>query len=265
MFINTRGFDQYFEVIGEGVPLLCLPAFPFSHVLYREQRSLADIAQIILPDYRGTGHSSFTEGPYTMEMLADDMVAVLDALQIEQAMVLGVSMGVYVGFALYAAYPDRFRGFIIADSRAEADSAETAKRREETVSALRSEGTIYLRERVNDLFSGSAKRENPTLIAEMQALVMAENAHGLAEITRGMALRADRRELLSKIVTPTLVICGEEDTVSPAAGMKAMAEQIANAQFKLLPAAGHLSPLENPLDFNKLLRDFILAQTAKIS
>lgn len=265
LIINTRGYEQYFEVIGNGVPLLCLPAFPFSHVLYREQRSLADIAQLILPDYRGTGHSAFTEGPYLMELLAEDMVAVLDSLQIEQAIVLGVSMGAYVAFALYRAFPERFSALIIADSRAEADSALTAQRREETVQALRNEGTIYLRERINDLFAESTKRENPTLVAEMQTLVMAENANGLAEITRGMALRPDSRELLSKIAAPTLIICGEEDTVSPVSGMQVMAQQINNAQFQLLPAAGHLSPLENPYDFNHVLREFIMRQQINIS
>ena len=257
MIIESRGFAQYVEVIGTGIPLLCLPAFPFSHIMYREQRELADSAQLILPDYRGTGRSSYTEGPYTMELLADDMLAILDALHIERAVVFGASMGIYVAFALYAAHPERFRGFVIADSRAEADTPDTAARREKTVQALRNEGTSFLRERVSDLFAATTRRENPALLEAMQQAALEEHASGLAEITRGMALRVDRRALLPRISTPTIVICGEEDTVSPPEGMRVMAAAIPNAAFHLIPKAGHLSPLEQPALINGILREFM--------
>lgn len=257
MQLTIGELEMYYEITGEGTPLLCLPAFPFDHRMWRAQRPLDDIAQRILPDYRGTGASSLTPGPYTMDLLADDMLALLDHLRIDRVVVMGVSMGVYTAFALYAKAPERFRGFIIADTRAEADSAETAARRMRTVEGLRAEGTAFLRERVNDLFAATTRREHPELVEEMQAVALSQHPEGLAQITIGMALRPDRTDMLTQILTPTLVLCGEEDTVSPASGMLTMANLIPGSRFYLIPRAGHLSPLEHPAAVNLRIRDFL--------
>ena len=257
MILDINGVDIYYEVEGDGIPLLCLPAFPFDGRMWREQRSLRDVARVIVPDYRGTGRSAVTEGPYTMELLAADMFGLLDHLRIDRAVVMGVSMGVYAAFAMYAADPGRFRGFIIADSRVEADNPQTVERRKKTVEGLLSEGTGILRDRVNDLFAATTRRERPELVEEMQALAMSQSPRGLAEETLGMALRPDRTDLLPCIQVPTLVLCGEEDTVSPCDGMKALAARIPGARFHTIPRAGHLAPLEHPAAVNAIVREFL--------
>jgi len=257
MLLDIDGASLYYETVGSGIPLLCLPAFPFDGRLWREQRSLADIARLIIPDLRGVGRSSVTGGPYTMELMAEDMFSLLDHLRIDRAVVMGVSMGVYVAFAMYAANPKRFHGFVIADTRAEADSPETVERRKKTVDGLLSQGTGILHDRVNDLFATTTRRERPELVEEMQAMVREMNPRGLAEQTLGMALRPDRTGLLPCIQAPALVLCGEEDTVSPCDGMRQMAARISGARFHTIAHAGHLSPLEHPAAFNALVREFL--------
>ncbi len=258
MIARLNDVEQYYDDLGAGVPLLCLPAFPFDGRMYREQRALAEVARVIVPDYRGTGRSGATTGTSTMERLADDMFALLDVLGVERAVVLGVSMGDYVAFAMYRRDPSRFRGFIIADTRVEADSPATTERRRQTVEGLRRDGTGMLRDRVNDLFSAEARRDNPTLVAEQQAQALAANAEGLALITLGMAERADSTDVLPRITVPTMLICGEGDTVSPPDGMRAMAAQIpGHPPLHIIPGAGHLSPLEQPAAFNALVREFL--------
>jgi len=257
MIVEINGAGIYYETEGEGIPLLCLSAFPFDGRMWREQRSLRDVAQLIVPDFRGTGRSSVTEGPYTMELLAEDMFSLLDSLQIDRAVVMGVSMGVYAAFAMYAADPKRFRGFVIADTRAEADNPQTVERRKKTVEGLMSEGTGILRDRVDDLFAATTRRERPELVEEMQAVALSQNPRGLAEETLGMALRPDRTSMLGCIQVPTLVLCGEEDTVSPCDGMRQLASRIPGARFHTIPAAGHLAPLEQPTAVNALVREFL--------
>jgi len=253
---NLRLF--YTDTGGRGVPLLCLPPFPFDHRLWREQRPLTDVARLILPDLRGTGESSITQGPYTMELHAVDMFHVLDDLKIEQAVVMGASMGAYVAFAMYARRPERIKGLIITDSRAEADTPEQAERRRMTVEGLRAEGTGAIVSRVNDLFAATTRAERPALVEEFQKMTAKMDPEGLAQTTLGMAMRADYTELLGEIEVPTLVLCGEEDTVSPPDGMRHMAEQIPGAEeFHIIPAAGHLAPLEQPDVFNGYVRDFL--------
>jgi len=257
MTIDINGFSLYYEEVGSGVPVLCLPPFPFDHRIWRNQQALEDAAWLIMPDLRGTGQSSVTGGPYLMELLANDQFALLDLLGIDQVVVMGVSMGVYVAFAMYAARPERIRALVLADSRPQADNTEQAERRRRTVEQLRTEGTGMLRDRVNDLFAETTRRERPQLVEEMQREAQGQPAEGLAQISLGMAERPDRMELLSRITAPTQVICGEEDKVSPPEVMIDMANQIPYARFALIPRAGHLAPLEQPEAFNEVVREFL--------
>jgi 3-oxoadipate enol-lactonase len=257
MRVALNGYGQFFETIGHRIPLLCLPPFPFDHTFYREQFPLHDSARLILPDYRGTGRSELTPGPYTMDLLAGDMCALLDHLKVPHAVVLGSSMGVYVALAMYALAPERVLGLVLADSRAEADTPEMAERRQHTVAGLRAQGPKVLGERVQDLFGATTRRRAPDLVQAMQSDILRHPAEGLAQLTLGLARRPDRNPLLPGIKVPTAVVCGEEDTVSPPAVMRTMAEAIPGAVFQLIPQAGHLSPLEQPALFNQLVRDFL--------
>lgn len=256
MFLS-RDCRLHYEDIGSGIPLLCLPPFPFDSGIWRNQHSLQDVARLILPDLRGTGKSEQGSLPVTMELLAEDMLALLDALHIASAVVMGVSMGAYVAFAMYAKDAYRFRGLVLADTRAEADSPETAERRRRTVEGLRTQGAGILRERVNDLFAAASLREQPELVESMQQNTARENPEGLAQLTLAMAARLDRVALLPRITVPTLVLCGEDDKPSPPDGMRAMAAQIPDAEFHLIPQAGHLSPLEQPEIFNRYVREYL--------
>lgn len=257
MYLQIGDFKMYYEETGEGIPVLCLPPFPFDHRIWRCQQVLGDSARLIRPDLRGTGKSSLTDGPYTMELLASDMLALLDHLRLERAVVMGVSMGVYVAFALAASHAERLCGLILADSRAQADSPETAERRRRTVEDLRREGTAMLRDRVNDLLAASTLRDRPELVEELQREAREQPPEGLAQITLGMAARPERVTLLPHITLPTLVVCGEEDRVSPPEGMREMAALIPGAGFRLIPRAGHLSPREQPDAFNLAVREFL--------
>jgi len=257
MRFTHKGAELFYDDIGDGTPVLCLSAFPFDHRMWHEQHTLTNVARLLLPDYRGIGCSTSTDEPYTMELLADDMAELFDHAGIECAVLLGDSMGVYVAFALLERHPERIRGLIISDSRAEADTPEQAARRAHTAEGLRVQGVTVLRSRIDDLFAATTKRERPALVEAMQTQVEEMNAEGLAWLTMGMALRPDRRAMLPTIQTPILLLCGEEDTVSPPQGMQEMAKAIPNATFHLIPGAGHLAPLENPAVFNTYVREFL--------
>jgi pimeloyl-ACP methyl ester carboxylesterase len=257
MHFTHSNAELYYEDLGHGVPLLCLAPFPFDGRLFREQHRLDDVARLLIPDYRGTGRSTVTEGPYTMDLLAEDMVGLLDHLGIAEAVVMGVSVGCYVAFSLFANHRKRVKALILADTRAEADTPEQAERRRKTVEGLRAEGPSILRSRVNDLFAATTRETCPTLVEEMQRQAMEQPAEGLAQLTLGMAERPDRTALLPQIGLPTLVLCGEQDTVSPPDGMRALADAIPGASFHLIPDAGHLSPLEQPQRVNAAIREFL--------
>lgn len=257
MHVNINGRDIYYQDLGTGLPVVCLPPFPFDHTFYQGQHELRDTFRLIFPDYRGVGRSGYTLGPYSMQMLAEDLLDLFDQLKLQQAVVMGVSLGVYVALALYALAPARVRGLILADSRSESDTPELSKKRTLTADALLAKGTEVLLTRVAALFGKTTHAERPALVKIMQARVANASPHGLAQLTLGMAERPDRGSLLPEIKVPTLVVCGAEDTVSPPAGMQQLAERIPNADFGLVAQAGHLAPLEQPDHFNRLVRGFL--------
>lgn len=257
MDLVLDGLTLHYEMLGHGTPLLCLSAFPFGGVMWREQHLLADDARLIIPDYRGVGQSSVTAGPSTMDLLADDMFALLDHLETAQATVMGVSMGGYVALAMYRRRPERIAGLVLADTRAEGDTPPTQERRRQTAEGLRAQGVAVLRDRVDDLFAETTRRVHPALVAEAQDWLTAQSPEGLAHLTLGMALRADQTALLPTIDVPTVLICGEEDRVSPPESMRHMAAAIPGARFYLVSKAGHLAPLEHPAAFNRIVREFL--------
>ncbi len=257
MRVHLNGHEQYFETLGHRHPLLCLPPFPFDHNFFHGQTPLQDAARLILPDLRGTGLTELTPGPYTMDLLAEDMLAVLDQMGIPRAVVVGVSLGGYVALAMVAKAPERVQGLVLADTRADADTPEMAERRRATVAALGALGPQALNDRVRDLFGATTRRKSPDLVEAMQADVLRQPAEGLVQLTLGLAQRPDRSALLPRIKVPTWVICGEEDTVSPPALMEPIARAVPGAEFHLIPQAGHLTPLEQPVIFNQLVRDFL--------
>lgn len=256
MFWTSRGAKFYFTVQGQGQPLLCLPPFPCDHAFYARQSPLAGAARLVGVDYPGTGRSA-DAGPITLELLAQDLLALLDALEAERAVVLGVSLGGYAALALYALAPERVAGLILADTRSEADMPEQVRQRAQTADRLLTEGPGVLTERVSQLFGASTRQEHPDWVATLQDQVSRERGKGLAELTLAMGRRPDRTPLLSAIRCPVLVVCGAEDTVSPPAGMERMAAAIPGAAFHVIPRAGHLSPLEQPEAFNRLAGAFL--------
>lgn len=258
MYWTSRGSKFYFTVQGQGQAVLCLPPFPFNHAFYSRQSDLADAARLVAVDYPGTGRSADT-GALSLELLAQDLVALLDALELDQTVLLGVSLGGYAALAMYALAPERVAGLILADTRSEADSPEQARQREQTADRLLTEGPGILKDRVSQLFGASTRRDHPEWVAGLQDQVGRERGQGLAELTLAMGRRPDRTPLLAGIRRPTLVVCGAEDTVTPPAGMEQLAAAIPQAVFRLLPKAGHLSPLEQPEAFNQAVREYLRA------
>ncbi len=258
-FATIDGIRLGYDVRGQGIPVLWIHGFPLGRWLWDPQvGALADVARSIAMDLRGFGGSSAPQGPYTMETYADDLRRLLDALGIEQAVLVGLSMGGYVAFAFYAAYPDRVRALILADTRHQADTPEGRASRYALIERIRLEGTPAAVEAfLPRLFGATTQRERPELMETLRRKMQANPAAGLIGALQAMAERPDRTALLPAIRVPTLVIVGEEDAVTPPEVARQMAEGIPHARLVVIPHAGHLSNVEAPEAFNEAVRDFL--------
>lgn len=251
-----------FQVLdrGHGMPVVMVHGFPLDHSMWDAQ--IAQLSQrwrVVAPDMRGFGGSQVTPGTVTMQQMADDLAAILDESAIDAPIVLcGLSMGGYVALAFWRKYAARLRGLVLCDTRAAADTPEAAAGRLQTVERLFAEGNAPLADAMlPKLFAAATLEKHPNVSAIERQKILGADPQGLAAALRGMAKRHDFRGELAHIALPTLVIVGQHDAISPVDEMRSIAGAIPEAEFVIVPEAGHMAPLENPDGFNEAIEQFL--------
>jgi pimeloyl-ACP methyl ester carboxylesterase len=192
-----------------------------------------------------------------MERIADDALGLLDHAGLSQVVVCGVSMGGYAALAFARRHPERLRGLILADTRAGADSPEARAGRSQLAERIRREGAAIAAEMLPRLLGATTRRQRPELAAELRGWIAASPPGGLCDGLAGLAARADSTPELGRIRVPTLVVCGEEDEVTPPEESRRLAAAIPEARLELIPEAGHLASLERPEAFNRIAAAFL--------
>ena len=256
---RVRGIEMAYEDEGRGAPVVLLHGFPLDRSMWREQaRHLSGTWRVVTPDLRGQGGSALGDGPATMDKMAEDVVALLDTLNINRAVLGGLSMGGYVAFEFYRRFPERVRALVLADTRPQADTDEGRRTREETAQRVLKEGVAPLADMMlPKLLSAGTRERGAEVVALVRAMVLKAKPEGAAAALRGMALRRDQTDLLPSIDVPTLVVVGGEDSVTPPSDAEAMAAKIGGSRLAVIEGAGHLSNVERPEEFNRALGDFL--------
>ena len=242
-----------------GVPILFVHGFPLDHEQWRPQLERLTAWRCIAPDLRGVKGGAAPAGGYSMGGYAADLAAELDAAGVESAICCGLSMGGYVLFELLRRYPQRVRGLILCDTKAEPDTPEGKAGRDELARVAEREGAAAIAERLlPKLLGPSTRAQRPRVVEVVRAMAARVQVAGLVGALAAMRDRPDSVPLLEEIRVPTLVLGGSEDEISPAAGMRAMALRIRGARYVEVPEAGHLAPLERPELVNGALEEFLL-------
>lgn len=258
---GLNGIRMHWRETGSGEPVVFLHAFPLSGGMWDAQLSALPFGwRGIAPDLRGFGRSTAgPAGPHTMELLADDVVALLDHLGLTQAVFCGLSMGGYVGFALLRKHPGRVRALILANTRASADSPEGRLGRIELAAKVRAQGTrAVVDAMLPKLLSDHATAGKPGLVSEVQQLMMSNQPENVARALEGMAERPAADDLFSAVQVPVLVIHSDDDAIIPTGDAQIMARGMRGARLQMVHDAGHLSNLEHPAVFSSYLSDFLL-------
>ena len=248
------------EVRGEGAAVLFVHGFPLDRTMWRHQVAALGRWKRIAPDLRGVGASTAPAEGYSMTRYADDLVAVLDALGVRQTAVCGLSMGGYIVFELLRRHPDRVKAIILADTRAEADSAEAKRARDELAALALAQGQDAVAARLlPKLLGRSTHSAQPEVVGQVREMIRRVSVPGMVGALRAMRDRFDSTETLRAVLVPTLVLVGSEDQIVTPAAAQAMATRVPGAHFAIIPAAGHLPPLEQPLATGRVLTDFLEA------
>lgn len=253
------GVRLAWDDVGQGLPVVLLHAFPLNRRMWERQREeLGGRYRIITPDFRGHGESEAAAEDSTMERLAENVRGLLDALSVERVVLGGLSMGGYVAFSFYRRYAARVAALVLADTRAGADTEEGRRGRTELAAVAEKDGSGAVAERMlPKLLGPSTQKSRPEVVAAAREMILSTSPAGIARALRGMAARPDSFDLLPRIDCPTLVLVGEEDVLTPPAEAEMLAKAIPGAKLAIIPGAGHLSNLEQPERFNRLLAGFL--------
>jgi 3-oxoadipate enol-lactonase len=244
---------------GTGTPIVLLHAFPLNRTMWAPQLDpFSARFRTIAVDLRGHGGSRLSHIPYALEDLATDLKNLLDHLNIQEAIFVGLSMGGYILMAFYRLYADRVQALVFADTRAQADTADGRAGRFEMIRTAQTQGAAAIADlMIPRLLSAHTIQTNPALVGTVRAMIVGNSVETIVADLRAMAERPDSIPLLAKIARPTLVLVGALDQGTPPSDARFMAERIPNAHLAVLPDAGHVSNLENPQEFNQAVISFL--------
>ncbi len=251
-----------YDDAGAGAALVLLHAFPLARAQWRPQvEALQADYRVIAPDLRGFGGTSPFGAAPSVEVMADDVAALLDALRVDGPVVLGgLSMGGYVALAFARRHAGRLRGLLLADTKAEPDTAEAKANRDKTIDFARSHTSADVaRQMLPKLLGGRTQAERPEAADEVLRIASAQTTSAVIDALGALRDRPDAVPGLGHIRVPTLVIVGAEDALTPPDVAKALASAIPHARLTVLDGAGHLSNLERPEEFNEAAREFLRA------
>lgn len=254
--VEVNGVRLAYDDVGEGPAILFIHGFMLDRTMWRSQVAALEGWRRIAPDLRGHGMSETPEHGYSMATYADDLAALLDALDVRRVVLCGLSMGGYIAFEFLRRHRERVAALVIMDARAEADSPERRTRRNVMIArALDSGSKVLAHELAPKLLAENATDE---MKSELPAMMERTPINGIIGALEAMRDRPDSTPLLRTLVNvPTLLLIGEYDARTPRGSMQAMAERIPGARFDIVPGAGHVAPLENPAALNARLREFL--------
>jgi len=260
--VTVAGRRLAVHTAGSGIPLVLLHAFPLDHSLWELQEPLADHVRLIAPDLRGFGASD--DGlPQGMAAWADDVVAVLDALHVTgPAVIGGISMGGYVAQHVAARHPERVAALILVATRLEADSVDARVGRADLAAkvgrlGLRPLADAMVPRLLADSPAARAAAGRAALESRLHAMIMGQRVEAVQAALAALAARPDMTEAMRGVRAPALLVAGGEDAIVPPACLQAAEAIMPRAKLLIVPAAGHMVPLEQPHGFNAAVLEFL--------
>ena len=265
-----NGAKLNFFDTGSGMPVVFLHPTPLDHDYWRPL--VEDLAGVraIVPDLRGHGGSALGQnlpvGEFarvagapvlTMAQLAADALALLDHLELEQAVFAGCSIGGYVLLEIWRRAPERMLGLAFICSKPQPDTEAGLVKRAANIAQVRAGGAAVLfAGMAQNLIGATARERHPDMVDQLQAH-MTLSAEAVVAVQAGLAARPDSVPTVATIDVPVLAIAGGEDSAVSAAEMEAFNAAPGGCEFHLLPDAGHFAAYEQPQKVATLLAEWL--------
>ena len=258
-FAEAAGARIAYQVEGEGPPLICCHAMGWDHTLWDPHRAtLAKTHRLITFDHRGCGDSDHPTAPdlYSAEGFAEDLEAVLDALGIERARVMGYSMGAVAAMRFAIDQPERVERLVLVSAMASRLPEAVIERARVVADMVHSAGLAETYRFYFDgpLFDGAPK--GAEFDRDVAACLAKATPHGFLGCFSVAIDRPSLLEELHRITAPTLIIAGQKD-VHYVADADRMAARISEAKVEIVKNAGHALTAEQPAAFEEAVMSFL--------
>lgn len=260
MRVTVNGIDLACQVDGpdEGPVLVLAHTLATSRAMWRRQvPHFAQRYRVVSHDMRGHGESAAPDYPYTLEMLSEDVIGVLDSLGVERpAIFLGISIGGMVGQALALRHPDRFKAFVLCNTVSRTPPEGQALW-EQRIEAIRKDGVeSQVQSTLERWLSPEFRAREPETTKWVGDMIRGTSVAGMIGCAKAIQ-RLDYTDQLERITLPTLVIAGEKDPGAPVAAAQAIHERINGSQLEVIPKCLHQTPIEAPDRFNQIVDEFL--------
>ncbi len=259
MRIKANNIQMNYELSGKkDAPVVVLSHSLSSslHMWDPQVDALSPHFKVLRYDTRGHGQSDAPSGAYSLDLLAEDVIELLDALGIDRVHFVGLSMGGMIGQCLALNHSRRLNSLVLCDTAAVVP-AEAQPLWEERFDKAGKKGMQALvEETMERWFTPAFLRKNPPMVGLIWKQVLATPVAGYSGCGEAIR-RLNYLNRLSEIKLPTLIMVGEEDPGTPVSASQAIHERIVNSKLVILPSARHLSNVEQAEAFNTALLTFL--------
>jgi 3-oxoadipate enol-lactonase len=257
MKISANGIDIQYEVQGDGPWLVMSHSLACNLRMWDPQvAALAGSFRVLRYDTRGHGGSSAPAGAYTLDQLADDAKGLFDALGIRRAHWVGLSMGGMIGQTFALKYPGALASLVLCDTTSRYPPEAAALWQERIRTALTSGMAPLVEPTLARWFTEPFRNARQDVTTAIAAAIAATPPAGYAGCCHALP-RIDVTSRLSEIRCPALVIVGEQDMATPLAMAREIHQALPGSELAVIPSAAHLSNVEQPEAFNRVLLDFL--------
>jgi 3-oxoadipate enol-lactonase len=245
--------------------IIFIHGFPFNKSMWDKQvEALKDKYRVIVYDVRGHGNSDAGIGDFFIELFADDLFRLMNALKIDKAVLCGLSMGGYIALNAIEKMPERFEALVLSDTQCMADTPQAKEKRLTAIERIKKSGVEkYADESIINLFSLESFSTKKEEIAAVRTMIVNTSRQSLFNTLFALSERCETCSKLQDINVPVLIMAGIEDKITPPAVARLMHEKIQHSVLSIIEHAGHLANMENPLEFNNQLKKFLHPLTKK--
>lgn len=267
-YIKLNDINLYYEVHGQGEPLVLISGFGADHLAWLSViEALAKHYQTIIFDNRGAGLTDVPDYPYTINMMAKDVIALLDHLAITKAHVIGHSMGGMIAQMIAYNYNDRLEKLVLMNSSAKLNLVtKTAFECNRKLFEKGLSAKIIFENFIPWGFSSNflEQEDNLTLLLEFIRNRPATMSYTGFTQQFNAIKQFDSRDMLNNIQTKTLVLASEKDIITPPDESYILTKEIANSQLSLLLGVGHIPQVECPERFLDVILNFLCNNSANM-